>query len=501
MRVLLKQRPQLNKKQVEGIFYISLMMLSLFAFLFLGADGYVLFDDSGSYINCLKYVEGVMPIYPLFLNINRVLFGETYYLNAVVIEQAFYASACIIFFVRMVKEQFGLKYWETYCVFGLSFFPFIIDLPDTMITQQILTEGIAYATFYIFMGVLLKTVWMKRLEWFLALFLITFVLAATRSQLQILFGVCGIIFFYVVLTRRKMSVKQRVISFCGGIAGCLLISLFGVWSINRTSALYQEVVRNIGIKIEAEEAKVELEQNVVSDIPESEKTEATETKKPESTSQYVTLLFSRGMYEADYEDYELFQDEELKELYIYFYQIAEENECRYVYAEPGLWMWKDIVGGIGSVGSKCFYALDGHVNGSDMLTIGITLIKEHWSRFLYHTLMLLPQAFISTIFFQVESVYFLCHVITLFLYLSAIGLMIWAFADKKVDRAFAEFMATVLGTNVVMVVIISLVFFGQQRYLVYSFGFFYIIYFLLLLQMWKIYGKNWLRKWVKKEKF
>ena len=47
-------------------------------------------------------------------------------------------------------------------------------------------------------------------------------------------------------------------------------------------------------------------------------------------------------------------------------------------------------------------------------------------------------------------------------------------------------MCAVLGTNVVLAVVISLIFFGQQRYLVYNFGIFYIAYFLLLRQLWEL---------------
>lgn len=78
--------------------------------------------------------------------------------------------------------------------------------------------------------------------------------------------------------------------------------------------------------------------------------------------------------------------------------------------------------------------------------------------------------------------------------------MIWAYADKKVERAYGEAMSAVLGTNLVMVFVISLVFFGQQRYLVYNFGIFYAVYFLLLMQIWKLYGKNWLVKWMNRRK-
>lgn len=504
MRKIVSNMPQLNRKQTDWLFCLSLLMFSLFAFLFLGADGYVLFDDSGSYIDFLKYVEGVMPVYPLFLWANRALFGEAVYLNIVIIEQALFAAFCIILFTHVIRKQFALKYWEAYGIYALSLLPFTTDMPDAMTTQEILTEGIAYAAFYLFIALLLKTVWTKDIKWMVGLFFMTFFLAATRSQLQILFGVCGIIFLYILLTRKKLTTKRVIVSLVIGLMGCILISLVGVWSTNRISGAYQVMIRNIGIKIELEKIGIKDSDEQIAQEQDTEETDTTVTdtakEKPALTSQYVSLIFSRGMYEADYEDCELFEKEELRDLYLLFYQVADENECLYTYAQSGLWMWKDIVGGIGSVGSKCFYAVDGNVDSQDMLAIGMMLIKAHWPRVFYHTLMLLPQAFICTVFFQIEKIYLLCHLVTLFLYLSALALMIWAFADKKVDRDYAEFMAAVLGTNMVMVVIISLAFFGQQRYLVYNFGIFYIIYFLLVLQWWKLYGKNWLQKWRKRAK-
>ena len=72
--------------------------------------------------------------------------------------------------------------------------------------------------------------------------------------------------------------------------------------------------------------------------------------------------------------------------------------------------------------------------------------------------------------------------------------MIWGYVDKKVSNKYAEFMALVIGSNIMMVLIISMVFFGQQRYLVYNFGIFYIAYYLLLREFWNIYIRNRLEK-------
>lgn len=535
------------------------------AFLLLGADSYVLFDDSYSYLNLESYMEGVMPIYPLFLRGNRILFGEAVYLQAVIMEQAVFACVCLMVFAEFIRRRFRLPYWEAGCVFLFSLLPFSTDMPDAMTTQEIVTEGLAYAAFYLFMAMLMKTAWDKKMKDVLFLFLVTLLLSSIRSQLQILFAVCGVIFFYVMLTRKtesglfaagngKKPRGKMVLRIVLGAAGCLLISLAGVWCMSRVSAGYQQMVRRHLMKqqvaanqaesvdaageavddapvvnMQADEEPIEEgridgeqieEENIDEEQIEKEQTEeqnkTQEQDAPqEVASQYITLIFARGMYEADYEDYLLFEDEGLRELYLYLYEVADASGCRYAYAKPGLWMWKDIVGGIGSVGIECFHAQNdyyaqrpeiklsaeyGRIRNANQMAIGAALVKAHWGRVLYHTLMMLPQAFICTVFFQIKRIYLLCHLVTLFLYLSAAALMIWAYADKKVERAYGEAMSAVLGTNLVMVFVISLVFFGQQRYLVYNFGIFYAVYFLLLMQIWKLYGKNWLVKWMNRRK-
>lgn len=560
---------KLNDKTQRDLFLLLLVFLSLVFFLMIGADGYVMFDDSFSYINMENYVEGVMPLYPIFLRMNRILLGEDIYLYAVVAEQSVFACVCLLVFMSVVRKQFRLGYPASLCVFVLSFLPFTTDLPDAVTTQEILTEGIAYAAFYLFMAVLLKAAWKKSIWDVFLLFLITLFLSATRSQLQILFAVCGVIFFYIVLSvpgsgRMMEGIKYKLtIRIMIGVLGCLVISFTGIWCTGRVSTLYQQyryVFMKYSYRIETQEAETELlqgegqttdiyaegteyaekagagkvtdelerkteemdiqkleDQDNSDQLTDADCEEAADTgrKMTALSGQYISLIFSRGMYEADYEDYRLFEDEQLQELYLYLYETADRNECLYTYASPGLWMWKDIVGGIGSVGVECFYAQNdyyddrpeisqsndyGAIRNTNQLIIGITLIKAHWGRLLYHTLMMLPQAFICTVFFQIAPIYLLCHIVTLFLYLSALALMIWAYTDKKVDRSYAEFMSAVLGTNLVMILIISLVFFGQQRYLVYNFGIFYVIYFLLLVQFWKIYGKNWLMKWISRRK-
>lgn len=529
------ERIQLNKKQANGLFYLSLVMFGLFAFIFLGSQEPVLFDDSGAYLTVEK-TEGVMPIYPLFLLINQYLFGNDSYLRIVIIEQAVLAVVCVVFFVKVIKDKFCLKYWESYLVFGLSLIPFTTDLPQAMSTQEILTEGIAYALFYLFMVLLLQAVWTKRFYWFAGAFIMTFILSMVRSQLQILFGICGVIFLYIVCCAKKyvgrLHVMLRILM---GFTGCFVIILLGVVLTSRITSEYKNMIRNkesfyeFVLRIQMPDSyedyleekelletrpKEELAWNI-GEIDWSTAPEGKLVTRPFTPSQYVSLIFSRGMYEADLEDAELFKDELLQGLFLKLYEAADAEQQRYVYAQSGLWMWKDIVGGIGMVGKTCLAVPSEYyvtyypeiilsdnfsdVRDKHLQEIGMTLLKAHFDRFLYHTLMLLPSAFICTVFFQIAPIYGLCHLITLFLYVSAIALMIWGYADSRVERKYAEFMALVLGVNVVMVVIISLVFFGQQRYLVYNFGIFYVAYGLLLQKLWKCRLKDWVNSRIRRK--
>ena len=220
---------QLNTSQRNWLFYGSLILLALVAFLFAGSGEPVLFDDSGAYTK-IKRVEGVMPLYPLFLLINQCLFGLERYLDVVIVEQAVLAAVCVILFVKTLRDEFHLFYWESYLIFFLSLMPFTTEMPQSMSTQQILTEGLSYALFYLFVIVLLKTVWTKKYEWFMGSLAMAFLLTALRSQLQIMFAVCGVILYMWYadegrMTKKRMDGSVRWLEWLVGSASALPVFL------------------------------------------------------------------------------------------------------------------------------------------------------------------------------------------------------------------------------------------------------------------------------------
>lgn len=514
-------------------FPLCLFAALLFFFLLAGRDGPVLFDDSESYMR-LTWHEGVMPLYPLFLLGNECLFGKARYLGVVVIEQAFLASTSIVLFEETIRRRFSLHCAEGVLLSVLMLYPYTIEMPMAVMTQAILTEGVAYSLFYLLFLTLLRAVWDKSYGRLAEAFVMTLLLSAVRSQMQVLFGVCGVVFYYLLCSRRgvlhgKKGKGGKWLYLSVGLAGCMAIALSGILLASGIVRCYRIVMQEehpfyrYVLQMQAPEEYQRLLEarraRAESDVEETEVEEGllyAETAEAElvnrgfPSSQYMTLIFSRGMYEADYEDAALFSDPVLRGLYLSLYEAVDAEKQRYVYAQKGLWMWKDIVGGIGKIGKICimvpseYYvesaqeiirAADfGAIRTGHMQTIGVTLIKAHFGRFLYHTLSMLPQAFISTIFFQYAPLYLLCHLITAFLYLAAAAMMIWGYRDERVKNDGAEMMALVLGTNLIMVLAISLVFFGQQRYLVYAFGPFYIAFWLLLRQFWCVRLRSFLQK-------
>lgn len=502
-------------------FRLSMFAALLLLFLVLGHEGPVLFDDSGSYM-WIRWHEGVMPAYPVFLLFNECIFGEAWYLWAAVTEQAVLAAFSVTVLEETLRARFGLHFAEGVLISLFALYPYTIEMPSSVMTQAILTEGVAYSLFYLFLAILLMALWNKSYVWLAGAFGMTFLLSAVRSQLQILFGVCGIVFFYLVCMRGKGAGRgKKAIRVLAGLAGCMIVSVAGillVFGLIRGYRVMLEPEHLFGrLGLEVQWSRVQqtyLEEEQQEEQKEPSDTEAAAESAAVginfSTSQYMTLVFSRGMYEADYEDADRFQDPVLKGLYLALYEAVDAEKQRYAYADEGLWMWKDIVGGIGRIGGTCFwipseYYLEyapeiilsdqfSDIRSSHLLTVGLTLIKAHFGRFLYHTLMLLPQAFISTVFFQYAPLYGFCHLVTALLYVTAFALMIWGYADPRAKKEAAEMMALVLGTNIVMVLVISLIFFGQQRYLVYAFSPFYMAYYLLLRYLWCVRARDFFRR-------
>lgn len=485
------------KDKKNTIIEIAVMLTAGFVFYFLlGNEWISIQDDSPVYMN-LSGHEGVMPVYPIFLFLVRYIVGETHYLSVVVCIQSGLALISTMIFVCFLKKQFTLKDWETFLLYLFCMMPFSIYLPESGITHQIMTEGIAYALFYIYFLFLMKYIYSGKGKWLIALIIMAVFLELTRSQLIFLHLVWVMAFVYVQVkgkpdSSRGVKIRNGLISFIMG-CGVMLLSIvmvykvYGYYISDQLSTMYR--IQN-GIVEEAKEEKSEMTKDI------SGRGEEKKKEKTYTISQMTSLLMIRGFYEVDPEDVELFQSPEMKEIFKRVYSAVDKEKCRYVYARQDLYMWKDLVKdqipGVALIEIKQYLAENpetGLEPTEIMNSFGRKVLFRHFGRYLYHTTRTMISSFISSIFFQIQRIYLLCHFITLGLYLaSALGCIMIVKRNKNIQ--VAEFTGMTVGYIIIMVVVTNLVFIGLQRYMVYAMGIFYCTLYMEIREVLKEWSKK-----------
>ena len=105
------------------------------------------------------------------------------------------------------------------------------------------------------------------------------------------------------------------------------------------------------------------------------------------------------------------------------------------------------------------------------------LFEEHLVDYLVLIMKLLPHSLVASIFIQPDVVYELCHVIAGVIYIFAIILIVYAL-KKGCELKYLQPVMFALLVIIFNVVVTNVFFYGQQRYVVYPFGIFYISVFI-----------------------
>lgn len=475
----------------KSVYYISMALVFGIVFLCLGERGYLLWKDSEAYLAFDGRV-GIMPLYPLYLHANKVIFGEDIYLYTAVAGQTILAGICILAFTEFIRRRFQLSYLASYPVYLFSMFmPFTVNFPESISNHDILTESIAYPLFYLYMIFFLKSIFDKKYRDIVLLVIVSVILALTRTQMQLIGAVNAAAFFYVAWMKGRALRPWKQIGrgvICAFVA--VLIVIVGEALVLGGNSVGQRMISavNRSEAREISERNMSLESTPgENESQEAKRIEPTVETVSNVTDQYGHLLIDKAIYEIDEDDYLLFEDKEMQKLCQAIYEEADSRKNRYVYARKGLWMWEDIMNGIAggtSVASSGWNAYleknpDTYLTYSSINQIAAALILEHLGRIIYHTIRMMPQGFICTVFFQKSSVYLLCHLVVLFVYASALALVIWGYHKKEIPRKYPEFLLGCIVVNVLFVFIMTVMFFAMQRYLIYCFGIFYVSYYLM----------------------
>lgn len=260
-------------------------------------DGPVWCADSPSYATMNITRE---PLYPTFLLIFRILFGEEGYLMPVVIVQsllAAYATWKLAVTVKKYKEGSRLLAFLSVCFqFGVTFLCRFVAIRGSSYIDSIMTEGLGLSLYVLFIVQLYKYIMEEKKRNLAATACFALLLVNLRKQMLISLALMAAVFvLYYFIKKRNMKKLLLLL----GLTVCLFLAG------KLTDRFYNYCVRGVWIE-----------------------------HSGNSMGMLCTLI-----YTSKEEDASLFEDETVRSLYEEIFAEANEQGLRKTYAPEG---WVDL---------------------------------------------------------------------------------------------------------------------------------------------------------------
>ncbi len=281
----------------------SLLILAVLIALFVGifaVYGPWMCSDSEQYINMHIHRE---PLYPLFLWVLRLLFGEGF-LTAMGILQGILAAVGIWAFAEYVTKKFRLFFWEELVILVLLLFPYAVtrffSQTRLFIPNSVMSEGLSMPFFLLFLTQCFEMFTQEKKREFLkaagASLLLAFLLALARSQMMSLLLVWLVVFGAKIIYTKAWRKKFLRLAAAAGIV-LLVFVLRGLFVKSYNLAFHGRFISN--------------------------------------TNGTVHML-TNILYAADEEDGENIQDEEARAFFYQMYHLTETNQANYKFAGDSL---------------------------------------------------------------------------------------------------------------------------------------------------------------------
>lgn len=435
----------------NSLFKFLLVLIGFFFFFLLGRENsYILQKDSAAYLADALSV-GVMPLYPLFLRGLKCIFGDPYFLYVTVIVQGILAILCSVLLTNFLARKFHLKKWHVLIVYILSFLPYAYSLPQNVVSHEIMTESISFSVFYIYFILVADGLMEKNCRKLNISCIILLILLGIRKQFLFLTVVSFVVYIWYFIKVEKITKKMLALAslLVAGVAAAMIMAAS---AFPKLLDVFDE-------------------------------------------SQITDALIGKTIYVSDETDVELFETEELKGAFLTLYEYADQDKKLHKYADEYEGeKWIHITEGMNYTTAECWrnlyqYSLEENLEyeyvEAMQTDIMFILLVNHWLDLIVVFIELAIQSLISAIFIKKSEWYVICLTITFMLYLCGFILR-WIckrklVKDHKVYEIFDLTMIVLLSN----VCILNLLFMGLQRYVVYTFGLFYIALFIMVIKLWE----------------
>lgn len=201
------------------------MVYGVIAFIFLSVP-YIWVDpqfanDTPEYIAMYAYLP---PLYPIFLNFLKILFGESLFIYAAVLLQTMFAAWIVTCLSELIGEVFQASKFVKVIIFILLLLTYYkADEYHPGCNLWILTEGISFSLFYVFVYYSIIFLKGKAYSAFAKLVVSAAALMLCRTQFIICFGMLVLYIIYIFIINRK-EIKRVLCLVVGMAAGVVMVS-------------------------------------------------------------------------------------------------------------------------------------------------------------------------------------------------------------------------------------------------------------------------------------
>lgn len=475
---MLNKQKKIKSISHKTVFEIMILFILgvLFLLFFSREKGFFLQNDSANYINMMNY-SGIMPLYPLFLDTVRNIFGESDFLYAVVIIQTIFAVLATLDLLWYIKKHFQLETFSTYVCYLALLLLFEIDYVYAGMTHQIITEGLAYPLFYIYFKYLLKSIWESNDRNSVIHFLLACITSLIRSQMKMLLIISAVIYFYACVRDGFLEKKNRF--YClRGILGAMLIIAFGLSLISVADKTCRKIMYYQPTEMSADGS-------------------ITKPSIVSNEGQAAGALEFKILYLADEEDRELFENKDIKTIYDIGYRALDEEKKRYVYAEDGYFKWRSMLAcsATSQTMDKAYQAYASeHPEWEKNLSVSygeakniITkeLLKKHWVHYIENTGVYFIHGLMCSVCFENDEHYNWCYAVMVLAYIGIAIVSMVVACRRNTNKETIELTLITVCVSLLLILMVSTVLFTIRRYVSYSIGMFYLSGYLMVREIWK----------------
>jgi len=441
---------EINKHKIT--YYFLTVIIGILFFGLIGEDGVVLTKDSAGFIGTYGILPAGYVIYPAFVRFFVRIFGEEFGLVLVSVVQSMLAYSTSMYIASWIGKRFRLSYIVTMFCFLLCLLPYGYTLPEYVVTHEIMTEGIAIPIFNMLLVLLLRWSLDREKKILLSVFPLMIMLVLTRPQLLTIFA--AIIFVLMLelikdfLPKRNKQNKWTLYALA--VAICVGVLL----SVRPIMMCVMEIMPQFSHAVSGKVLSTmeETDRNYFSDV-EQDAFDYVYNKVDEK--KHRTEYMRTDVYRSD--DIIVAINDNTKFHLSYFHEFCLGKE-------------KELQTNLSEIDIK-----NNVIN---------TLFIENFGRYLGLASQLLPYSFVASIFIQPDAIKGLCHVVTAILYLLAIAIYVKA-RKKAITSTCTRPFEIVMSILLINVVLTNIVFYAQQRYVIYTFGWFYIVVLLMLIGLYR----------------